>query len=395
MAAPLRATRRRRVGDARARVRRRASARSARSRRRAARGLHPACRRAASTRHDADGPPARRRRPCRRSAALAGLDGPPRRRRRSSQVESFTRAGEPVSVDGGRRPGAVVGRLRRRVVDADAFAVTQVPLPVARRHRDRPVPGAPRRRRARRRTRRASSPATAASPSPRRPRGRRYRARGASGAACSPSPACGAATRRARRGTTPAAASTSRTCSTTSHAAADWLVASGRTSRRPARPSRGGSNGGLLVGAALTQRPDLCRAVHLRRAPARHGPLPAVPDRPAVDRRVRRPRRRRGVRLAAGVLAVPPRGRGHLLPGGAAHRGRGRQPRSTRSTPARWPPRSSSDVGARPTTRSCCARRAGPATGWASRATKQADELADVLAFLSSKFALASVESFG
>lgn len=44
------------------------------------------------------------------------------------------------------------------------------------------------------------------------------------------------------------------------HAAADWLVATGRTSRERLAIS-GGSNGGLLVGAALTQRPDLCRAV--------------------------------------------------------------------------------------------------------------------------------------
>ncbi len=44
------------------------------------------------------------------------------------------------------------------------------------------------------------------------------------------------------------------------HAAADWLVARGLTS-----PDRlaidGGSNGGLLVGVAITQRPDLARAV--------------------------------------------------------------------------------------------------------------------------------------
>ncbi|MFP5487278.1 MAG: prolyl oligopeptidase family serine peptidase [Acidimicrobiia bacterium] len=44
------------------------------------------------------------------------------------------------------------------------------------------------------------------------------------------------------------------------HAAADWLVAEGMTSRERLAIA-GGSNGGLLVGAALTQRPDLCRAV--------------------------------------------------------------------------------------------------------------------------------------
>ena len=44
------------------------------------------------------------------------------------------------------------------------------------------------------------------------------------------------------------------------HAAADWLVSTGRTSRDRLAIA-GGSNGGLLVGAALTQRPDLCRAV--------------------------------------------------------------------------------------------------------------------------------------
>jgi prolyl oligopeptidase len=43
------------------------------------------------------------------------------------------------------------------------------------------------------------------------------------------------------------------------HAAADWLVVEGRTSR-DRLCIRGGSNGGLLVGAAVTQRPDLCQA---------------------------------------------------------------------------------------------------------------------------------------
>jgi prolyl oligopeptidase len=44
-------------------------------------------------------------------------------------------------------------------------------------------------------------------------------------------------------------------------AAADWLVDEGRTSRERLA-IRGGSNGGLLVATTMTQRPDLCRAVH-------------------------------------------------------------------------------------------------------------------------------------
>ena len=114
--------------------------------------------------------------------------------------------------------------------------------------------------------------------------------------------------RRARPGTTPAAGSTSRTCSTTS-----TPPPTGSSPR--ASPSRerlavhGRSNGGLLVGVAHdpAARPVPRRVV--RRAAARHGALPAVPHRPAVDERVRRPRRRRGVRLAPRLLAVPPRRR--------------------------------------------------------------------------------------
>jgi prolyl oligopeptidase len=44
-------------------------------------------------------------------------------------------------------------------------------------------------------------------------------------------------------------------------AAADHLVATGRTSHERLA-IRGGSNGGLLVAAALTRRPEVCRAVH-------------------------------------------------------------------------------------------------------------------------------------
>ncbi len=45
-------------------------------------------------------------------------------------------------------------------------------------------------------------------------------------------------------------------------AAADWLVEQGYTSRGRLA-LRGGSNGGLLVGAVITQRPDLCRAAQI------------------------------------------------------------------------------------------------------------------------------------
>ncbi len=45
-------------------------------------------------------------------------------------------------------------------------------------------------------------------------------------------------------------------------AAADWLVSEGFTSRKRLA-IRGGSNGGLLMGAAVTQRPDLCAAVQI------------------------------------------------------------------------------------------------------------------------------------
>jgi prolyl oligopeptidase len=44
------------------------------------------------------------------------------------------------------------------------------------------------------------------------------------------------------------------------HAGADWLVAKGLASRERLAVL-GRSNGGLLVGVAMTQRPDLCRAV--------------------------------------------------------------------------------------------------------------------------------------
>ena len=78
--------------------------------------------------------------------------------------------------------------------------------------------------------------------------------------ACTASPGCAAATSTARRGTTPVAAANKQRVFDDFHAAADWLVAQGYTPR-DLLALHGGSNGGLLMGAAITQRPDLAPAV--------------------------------------------------------------------------------------------------------------------------------------
>ena len=109
------------------------------------------------------------------------------------------------------------------------------------------------------------------------------------------------------------------------HAAAEALIAGGWTTPGQLGIS-GGSNGGLLVGAALTQRPDLYRAV--------------VCSAPLLDM-VRYERfglgqtwndeygTRRGpggAGLAARLLPVPPGAAGHPVPGHAVHRVRQRHP---------------------------------------------------------------------
>ena len=110
------------------------------------------------------------------------------------------------------------------------------------------------------------------------------------------------------------------------HAAAEWLIDHGVTTTGQLTIS-GGSNGGLLVGAALTQRPDLYAAV-ICAAPLldmvryeEHGLGPTWSDEYGTASDATE------LGLAALVLAVPQRPRGDRLPGDALHHLRRRHPR--------------------------------------------------------------------
>ena len=298
--------------------------------------------------------------------AVAGLTRRPRHRpRRSSSSTRSPRRRRVWRVGAGDRP-----RAWSAPPAGDGVVPTLVGqpghVPVARRHVDRAVPDPPRRRRRRARTCRRSSTATAASPSPRRRCGRRRSPPGARPAGCTPSPGCAAGSRRARRGTTPAGGRNKQNVFDDFHAAADWLVGDGpRRPRPPGRPRT------VERRPARRRRPDPApRPVPgrvVRRAAARHDPLPAVPHRPAVDR-------------ASTATPTSPRSSPGCTPtrrtttsstARATRRRCSRRPRatpaSTRCTPARWRRCCRPRRRARTSGRSCCSRRAAPATASASR----------------------------
>ena len=90
------------------------------------------------------------------------------------------------------------------------------------------------------------------------------------------------------------------------HAAAECLIANNVTTTEQLTIS-GGSNGGLLVGAALTQRPDLYSAVICAAPLARHGALRGARARANLVRRVRhRQRIAEEFGWLLRVLPVPP-----------------------------------------------------------------------------------------
>ena len=114
-------------------------------------------------------------------------------------------------------------------------------------------------------------------------------------AGCWRSPTCAAAASSAPSGTRRAGWSAKQNVFDDFIAVAEHLIESGVTT--PAQLAiHGRSNGGLLVGAVMTQRPDLVGGGDPRRRRARPAALPPVHHRRGLDVRLRQSRRSGAVR---------------------------------------------------------------------------------------------------
>ena len=151
--------------------------------------------------------------------------------------------------------------------------------------------------------------------------------------------------------------------------------------RRAGSASIGGSQGGLLVGTAITQRPELFNAAIIQVPAVRHAALPPDRRRRVVDRRIWRSAHARAAGLARGLFALPAAAPRRDLSDALHPHARPPTTASSRSTAARRPPASPSSASliiitriwraATPPRRTCPRRPGGwrwnmstPRSGW-------------------------------